>query len=320
MDVDFDPRSPCPLPKRDNPLKTTTNMAFSEPPRALLFDVFGTCVDWRKTVTAALIEWKHKALNDASASLASSLRLRASNLTDEDWGRFAQEWRTSYMKYVVGIATGEIPPSEYKSIDQHHYDSLLTLIHDWDLVGLWHLEDVKTISLIWHFLDPWDDSAAGLRELNKLYWTCTLSNGNVELLNDLARHGKLEFTHIFSANMWNSYKPAPEVYLGAAEKLGLQPGECAMVAAHLGDLKAAKSNGLKTIYVERPREETMDGDQARSEGYVDLWVKEEEAGFVTVAEKLGVAVDRGRRRSLSAGAIDNENVWKKGMSDAANSL
>ncbi|KAF2230246.1 haloacid dehalogenase [Viridothelium virens] len=294
-------------------------MAFPDPPRALLFDVFGTCVNWRKTVVDSLIEWKHRALNDASASLASALRLRASNLDDEDWGRFAQEWRNSYMTYVRGIARGDIPPSEYKTIDEHHYESLLTLVHDWDLVGLWRLTDIQTISLVWHRLEPWKEAPSGIRELNKLYWTCTLSNGNMELLRDLAKHGKLEWTHIFSSNMWDSYKPSPKVYLGAAKKLGLQPGECAMIAAHLGDLKAAKSNGLKTIYVERPQEETMDRDEAKREGFVDLWVRADEDGFVALAEKLGVDVDRTRKRGLSAGA-NNENVWKKGMTDAANSL
>ncbi|KAI9662599.1 MAG: hypothetical protein M1821_008766 [Bathelium mastoideum] len=320
MAADFDPRSPCPLPRRENPPETTPNMALSTPPRALLFDVFGTCVDWRKSVTETLIEWKHRALNDASASLASTLRLHASNLTDEDWGRFAQEWRDSYMKYTRGIASGEIPPSEYKTIDQHHYDSLLTLIHDWDLIGLWRLDDVREISLVWHHLVPWDDTKPGIRELNRLFWTCTLSNGNVELLRDLAAHGQIEWTHIFSSNMWDSYKPSPKVYLGAAEKLGLQPGECAMVAAHLGDLKAAKSNGLQTIYVERPQEEGWDKEEARQEGYVDLWVGQGEKGFLTVAEKLGINVDNSRRRSLSTGAVTNENVWKRGMTEAATSL
>ena len=289
-------------------METSPNMDFSSPPRALLFDVFGTCVNWRKTVTETLIEWKHKALNDPSASLASALRLRASNLEEEDWGDFAQIWRDSYMKYTRGIASGEVPPSQYKTIDEHHYDSLLTLIHDWDLVGLWRLQDIKTISLVWHKLDPWEDTSRGIEELNKLYWTCTLSNGNVELLSDLASHGKIEWTHVFSSNMWNSYKPSPKVYLGAAEKLGLKPEECAMVAAHLGDLKAARSNGMKTIYVERPQEETMDRDKAREEDYVDLWVKEDEEGFMTVAEKLGVDVDMNRSRSLFAGAIPNDNL------------
>jgi 2-haloacid dehalogenase len=131
-----------------------------------------------------------------------------------------------------------------------------------------------------------------------------LSNGNLSLLNDLKTHGSLDFTHVFSAEQFGTYKPSPKVYLGAAERLGLQPSECAMVAAHLSDLQAAKSHGLQTIYVERRMEDdwsTEEVEEARKEGWVDLWVPINEQGFVTVAEKLGVDVDQGMQmqRSLS---------------------
>jgi 2-haloacid dehalogenase len=131
-----------------------------------------------------------------------------------------------------------------------------------------------------------------------------LSNGNLSLLNDLKTHGSLDFTHVFSAEQFGTYKPSPKVYLGAAERLGLQPSECAVVAAHLSDLQAAKSHGLQTIYVERRMEDdwsTEEVEEARKEGWVDLWVPINEQGFVTVAEKLGVDVDQGMQmqRSLS---------------------
>lgn len=138
--------------------------------------------------------------------------------------------------------------------------------------------------------------------------TCTLSNGNVSLLSDLRTHSSIPFTHIFSAELFGTYKPSPRVYLGAAEKLQLPPGQCAMVAAHLNDLRAAKDNGLKTIYVERPGEEDWDQEQiekAKQEGWVDLWIAAGDGnkGFITVAEKLGIelnAADQSRRLSTSA--------------------
>lgn len=102
----------------------------------------------------------------------------------------------------------------------------------------------------------------------------------------MAAHGEMPFRHILSAEMFNSYKPNPAVYLGAAEKLGFKPEECAMVAAHLGDLEAAQKCGFKTIYVERPEEE-RDGELREKEGLVDVWVATEEEGFVTVAKRLG---------------------------------
>ncbi|KAI9712305.1 MAG: hypothetical protein M1820_001518 [Bogoriella megaspora] len=320
MTAEFNPHSPTPLPKRSTQLPTSPSLTLPTPPRALLFDVFGTCVDWRTTVTNTVIEWKSKALNDATASLASRLRLHASSLDTSDWGLFAQEWRDAYMHYTRGVASGAIPPENYMSIDEHHHVSLKQLIEKWKLQGLWTDEDVQTMSRIWHYLDPWPDAVRGIQELNRLYWTCTLSNGNVELLGDMAIHAGLEWTHIFSASMWESFKPSPKVYLGAVEKLGLKPEECVMVAAHLADLKAAKGCGLRTVYVERPGEEVLDVEEARGEGYVDVWVDEGEEGFVTVAERLGVAVDRSRSRSLSTGVEGIESLRKKGFTDVPDSL
>ena len=116
-------------------------------------------------------------------------------------------------------------------------------------------------------------------------WLCSL-------LEDLRAYSGIPFTYIFSAELFGTYKPSPKVYLGGAEKLGLAPSECVMVAAHLADLKAAKENGLQTIYVERAGEEGWSEDQvkeARSAGWVDLWVDggQGNRGFVTLAERLG---------------------------------
>lgn len=138
--------------------------------------------------------------------------------------------------------------------------------------------------------------------------TCTLSNGNLSLLGDLRTHSTIPFTHLFSAELFGTYKPSARVYLGAAEKLQLPPNQCAMVAAHLNDLRAAKDNGLQTIYVERPGEEDWDRDQvegARRDGWVDLWIDSGSGnkGFITVAEKLGIQLnllDQSKRLSTSA--------------------
>ena len=137
--------------------------------------------------------------------------------------------------------------------------------------------------------------------------TVTLSNGNISLLTDLSTHGSLPFTHIFSAELFGSYKPSPKVYLGAVEKLGLKPSECAMVAAHLADLKAAKDLGLQVIYVEREAEEDWANEEVeKARGWVDLWVEKGDlgtsgkGGFLTVAEKLGVELKGNLQRRRSS--------------------
>ena len=266
-------------------------MSLSNPPKALLFDVFGTCVDWRTTVTYALYTHAHASLNSATASLATSVRVRASDMTLEDWGSFAQQWRNTYKEFTKSLAND--PSLRWKTVDDHHLDSLRDLISNWKLYGLWSDEEIQKLSLIWHRLEPWPDSAPGIRLLSKLRSTATLSNGNITLLNDLKDHGSMEFTYIFSGEMFGSYKPSPKVYLGAVERLGLQPSECAMVAAHLNDLEAAKSHGLQAIYVERALEEDWNSNEverAKREGWVDLWVPFGQEGFVTVAKKLDTPV------------------------------
>jgi 2-haloacid dehalogenase len=127
------------------------------------------------------------------------------------------------------------------------------------------------------------------------------------LLSDLKAHSKIPFTHLLSAELFGTYKPSPAVYRGAAEKLGLPTKECVMVAAHLNDLRAAKSHGMQVVYVERPGEEDWSADEihrARNEGWVDIWVSlgEGNRGFVTVAEKLGVDPPAGHARKLSSSA------------------
>jgi len=133
-------------------------------PRALLFDVFGTCVDWRKTVISALQSQAHKSLNAATASLASKLRLRASTMTGEDWGRFAQEWRNSYLVFTQQLAADTSIP--WLSVDEHHLRSLKELMGKWELDGLWDEDEICALSLVWHRLDPWADSVEGVGLLN----------------------------------------------------------------------------------------------------------------------------------------------------------
>lgn len=264
-------------------------MASLDASRALLFDVFGTCVDWRGTVTDALYARAHVALNSATASLATSVRMQASDMTLADWGTFAQQWRDSYKHFTRSLAAD--PAIPWRTVDEHHLDSLQRLITEWKIDGLWADEEVQALSLIWHQLDPWPDSAAGIRLFNRKFSTATLSNGNISLLEDLKKHGNMEFTYIYSAEMFGSYKPSRNVYLGAVERLGLKPNECVMVAAHLNDLQAAKSHGLRVIYVERALEEewnSEDVEKAKRDGWVDIWISLDEGGFVAVAEKLGI--------------------------------
>ncbi|KAI9717397.1 MAG: hypothetical protein M1812_004749 [Candelaria pacifica] len=264
-------------------------MSKTNPPKALLFDVFGTVVDWRTTVTQHLTARCKSALASPTSLMPAAVHDRASSLTEDDWATIAQEWRDSYAEFT----SKHDPTRGFVTVDDHHHDNLNQLLKERDLTGLWTASEVQEISRIWHFLKPWPDSSAGLAQFNKKFVTSTLSNGNISLLTDMAAYAHLPWAHILSSEHFKAYKPSPLVYNGAAEKLGLQTTDCALVAAHLGDLKAAKGCGYQAIYVERKGEEIWSAEEierARIEGWVDMWVDlgDAEAGFLEVARRFGI--------------------------------
>lgn len=194
---------------------------------------------------------------------------------------------------------------DWRAVDEYRLESLHTLLADRGLVilredaniselhveeaSLWNESQLKDLSRVWHRLPPWPDTCRGLDLLNRQYSTVTLSNTYNELIESLVAHSSIPFKHVYSSNMFDSFKPNPKVYLGAAEKMGVKPEECGLVAAHLGDLKGAKACGFYAIYVERPLEEKAPA--LREENIPDLWIKEEDGGFVALAERLGIEAD-----------------------------
>lgn len=267
--------------------------------KALTFDVFGTVVNWRESVEAALKASISSKAKPGTVPIPADLQRRADSLTDQDYAGMAQEWRDCYKHFTRTFGAAGTP---WKDIDTHHHESLAALLGRWQLAGLYpDAAEVKELSLVWHRLRPWPDAAAGIRQLRQLrkgegeeeegqgLVAATLSNGNQSLLADLDSYGGLGFSRLLSAEDFGAYKPDPKVYLGAAERLGLRPGEVAMVAAHLNDLDAARQQGLRTIYVEREGEEDWGVDDERykaAKGWVDLWVGLDEYGFVGVARAL----------------------------------
>ena len=209
--------------------------------KALTFDVFGTVVDWRGSI-----------IKEGEA-------LGAAYGLDVDWAAFADAWRGGYAPSMARVRNGELP---WTNIDALHRMILDDLLEKWGITGMSE-EDKQHWNRVWHRLTPWPDSVSGLTRLRQHYVLATLSNGNVALLTNMAKHGGLPWDCILSAEIMRHYKPDPETYLGAAELLGLQPSEVMMVAAHKSDLKAAQAVGLRAAFVERPLEFGPEG-QAES--------------------------------------------------------
>lgn len=260
-------------------------MSTSHPPQVLFFDVFGTVVDRRTSITEALTEAAQHVLSDSRQRLSPATRGQAAAMTRSDWQTIADEWTAAY-----GQFTDTFDPSHgFVSVDQHNYTSLQGLLEERSVGDLFTDKERWDLTLGWHRLDPQPDSVRGLDVLNRRFRTCTLSNANVAILEDLSRFGGLPFSEILSAEHFGAYKPSPEVYLGAAARVGVEPSQCAQVAAHLYDLKAAKGLGFQTVYVEREEEEEKEEmRQAREEGYVDMWIGLESEGLLEVARRFGL--------------------------------
>ena len=201
--------------------------------RALIFDVFGTVVDWRGGV-----------IRDGAA-----LTARTPGHT-VDWPAFADAWRGRYVPSMNRVRTGELP---WTNLDGLHRVSLDELLTEFGADGLTE-DDRAYLVGAWHRLDPWQDSVAGLTRLKARYTIAPLSNGHVALLVNMAKRAGLPWDLVLSAELVHAYKPDAAAYRSAPELLGLHPGEVMMVAAHLDDLAAARSQGLRTAYVRRPLE------------------------------------------------------------------
>ncbi len=200
--------------------------------KALVFDVFGTVVDWRGSIIREGEQWG-----------------REKNL-QIDWGTFADRWRAGYGPSMEKVRKGELP---WTKLDVLHRMILDQLLVEFKITGLTE-EEKEHWTNVWHRLTPWPDSVEGLTRLKKNFIIATLSNGNVSLLVEMAKYAGLPWDTVFSAELFHHYKPDREVYLGAVELLSCKPAEVMMVAAHPLDLKAAQSCGLKAGYVPRPLE------------------------------------------------------------------
>ena len=200
--------------------------------KAMTFDVFGTVVDWRSSI------------------VREGELLTTRKGIEVDWTRFADAWRAGYGPAMRRVRAGELP---WTKIDDLHRMILDELIPEYGLTALDEAER-DDLNRVWHRLSPWPDTVSGLTRLRTRYVLASLSNGNVALLVNMAKHGGLPWDAVLSAELAHAYKPDPKVYLTAADLLGLQPEEVMMVAAHKGDLRAAAALGFKTGYVPRPLE------------------------------------------------------------------
>lgn len=232
--------------------------------RACLFDVFGTVVDWRTSVSRDLAAFgKQKGISGV------------------DWLEFAVEWRKLYQPSMEEVRSGA---RAFTILDVLHRESLDKLIARYRITGL-AAADIEHMNRAWHRLDPWPEVLEGLARLKRKYIIAPCSNGNIALMVNMAKRAGLPWDCILGAETARAYKPTPDAYLRSCAQLGLAPGSVMMVAAHNHDLKAAKAQGMKTAFVARPTEHGagQTTDLAPDPSCVDLPATD----FVELAARLG---------------------------------
>jgi 2-haloacid dehalogenase len=202
-------------------------------PKALLFDTFGTVADWRGSIIAEGKAW----------SKARGIEI--------DWAGLADRWRAGYGPSMNRVRKGELP---WTKLDDLHRMTLEEILSEFRMMPTLSEQEKEHLNRVWHRLKPWPDSVAGLKRLKKKFIIAPLSNGNVALLTNMARNAGIPWDVILSAELARHYKPDREAYLTAVDLLGLKPEEVMMVAAHVGDLNAAHSFGLRTGFIYRPGE------------------------------------------------------------------
>lgn len=203
-------------------LATTSNI------KVLAFDVFGTVVDWHGSIVREV----------------ERLNLGISG------NDFALAWRMGYKPAMQRVMSGELG---WTLLDDLHRLILDEILVQFEVTNLTE-QQKHHLNKIWHRLDAWPDSVEGLTRLKSRYMICTLSNGNLGLLANMAKHAGLPWDCILSAEIFKKYKPDPATYLGVAEVFDVTPDEVMLVAAHHDDLAAARTCGLRTVYIERPME------------------------------------------------------------------
>jgi len=217
--------------------------------KALVFDTFGTVVDWRSSVAREV------------EALAKKTGVTI------DGAKFADAWRAGYGPSMNRVRSGELP---WTKLDALHRMTLDKILVDCKFDGL-DEDEKKNLNLAWHRLTPWPDAVAGLTRLKKKFIIAPLSNGNISLMTDLAKFAGLPWDVILGAELAKHYKPDREVYQSAADILDLKPADVMMVAAHLGDLRAAKQVGLRTAFVVRPKEYGPNGKpDLKADGIADI--------------------------------------------------
>lgn len=229
---------------------------------AIAFDVQGTCVDFYQPILRV----------GATVNRSKGLLI--------DWAELSADWRNLYREALNSVIDGRRP---WMRADQIYREALDILIEKRGLGGFFTARERDELNAIWTKLDPWPDSVEGLTRLRRRFTTSTLSNAGMAAVTAVVKHADLPFDAILTAELAETYKPAPSVYQLAVDYLGYRSDQILMVACHKYDLRAAKAFGMRTAFVARPLEF---GPDARPDVAPESWIDFRADSFIALADKL----------------------------------
>ena len=232
--------------------------------KALTFDVFGTVVDYRRSI------------------IHEGEQLNRTKGLDVDWASFADEWRARYRPLMDVVMQGARP---WTNLDALHRIALDELLDTFQIASSLNEQEKAQLNRVWHRLQPWPDAIPGLTHLRKRFVLATLSNGNVALLVNMARYSALPWDCILSAELIQAYKPDSRIYQMASQLLSLDSHEVMMVAAHVEDLRAAQAQGMQAAFVPRPLEHGPDHAPDPADPAFEIVASD----FMDLARQLGIS-------------------------------
>jgi 2-haloacid dehalogenase len=232
--------------------------------RALVFDVFGTVIDWRSGVAREAEPFLKR--HGAGTAIPTA---------------FADAWRRRYSPAMEEVRSGRRP---FTRLDVLHRENLEAVLPEFGIdPASVPASELSELNLAWHRLDPWPDVVVGLTRLKARYIIAPLSNGNIILMLDMAKRSGIPWDTILGAEVVQAYKPMPQAYLRTADVLAMKPDEICLVAAHNGDLAAARACGLRTAFVPRPTEH---GAEQTTDLHADRNWDLVAGNFIELAERL----------------------------------
>lgn len=201
---------------------------------AMIFDTGGTLFDWHSPV--------HRALERRGADRGISA----------DWPAVTKTWRTLSTS-MVDAGLPQAGGRATMNMDDVLALTLRTALEQ-DAVSGFTPDDEADLVLAWRRMEPWPDVPVALPLLRRRFVVAPFTILPTALVVEASRRADLSWDAIISCEMIGIYKTHRTAYETAARWLDLPHDRIMLVSTHNNDIRAARSYGFHTAFLNRPRE------------------------------------------------------------------